>query len=189
MNILEVVGQYGTVYRGRHTGLSQNIITQALGYIWHDGSISDEQMLQYYGDENSDVDTSDPRVGKSRALRRWFRYHFTDRIESVYWDIEQRVQNGQLPVYREITAPVNWQPDPNRHPGNYWSWDEHAAEAHWGSFKNGDVKWLLVGQATLNQIDWVGTLAKNASYDYESEKEIQLKPGARVALVRWEQRR
>ena len=65
--------------------------------------------------------------------------------------------------------------------GVCWSHDEHKAEAHWGSFGNGHVKWMILSVATVDQIDWRSTVMLNA---YESEEaEIRLKNGISIPIL------
>jgi hypothetical protein len=71
--------------------------------------------------------------------------------------------------------------------GIYWSWDEHAAEAHWGNFATGHVKWRLVADVSSRQIDWVSTLSANANPDMADEKEITLRENVPVKLVSYQQ--
>lgn len=83
-------------------------------------------------------------------------------------------KGGRLPIYRVITAPADWQPDPNRHPGVCWSWDKHAAEAHQGHFGQGYVEWMMEASVTSDQIDWDTTICLNVAPSSESEKEIRI---------------
>ena len=105
----------------------------------------------------------------------WER-EFPDWCKSAVFDAFHMItglfKGDKLPIWRVITAPANWRPKRGDHPGIYWSWDQHAAEAHWGEFGAGHVEWMLSAEVTFNQIDWVGTLAKNAMPDFADEKEI-----------------
>lgn len=116
-----------------------------------------------------------------------FRKFIIERIHDVYGDIEWRFQNGKLPVWRVITAGPDWEPDPNRHPGIYWTWDESAAEAHWGYGKNGDTEYVLKALVNAQDINWPTTLAMNASPAYEEEKEIRIKDGVEIDYS-WEKK-
>lgn len=88
-------------------------------------------------------------------------------------------------VYRAITAPVDWKPTADRHLGIYWTWDVHAAEAHW-SEGNG-VEWLLTARVTAAEIDWIRTLTANCDPTLgEDEKEITLNPASQLNLLAFE---
>lgn len=178
MHLLEVIGTAAPI--------SQYMFDKIIAYLWRNHL--DDATIERYAQEGG-IEYGGRNLSHTRAFRQWFRATFEDRAWDAYNAIIDRMTNGTLTVYREITAPANWQPDPNRHPGTYWSWDEQTAEAHWGSFANGEVKWIIVGQVVAKQIDWVATLANNAAFDYENEREIQLIPNGRVTVVNYYQRR
>ena len=95
-------------------------------------------------------------------------------------------ENGEIIIYREITAPADWVEQgglTTRGLGVYWSWDEHAAEAHWGNFSEGQVKYLLQGSVSYNEVNWVSTITKNAHSQSEDEKEVELKEGSTIRLL------
>jgi hypothetical protein len=103
-------------------------------------------------------------------------------VRNVYYNIYSKFRNGRLTIWRMIIAPPDWKPD-LRHPGIYWSYDENAAEAHWGNFDNGNVNWLLKSSVTFNQIDWASTLSKNADPEFEDEKEITIFEGIPIKFT------
>ena len=106
-----------------------------------------------------------------------------DRIDAAMWNIAYQFKGDQIRVYRDITAPENWKPDPSRHPGIYWSWDADAADAHWGDFTNGDVQWRMTAVVKADEIDWVRTLVQNAMPSYEHEREIRLREDQPVKII------
>jgi hypothetical protein len=108
------------------------------------------------------------------------------RCHKMFKELERRGRTGVIPVWRVITAPVNWVPG-NQPLGSYWSWDENAAEAHWGDSSNGNVEWIMHGEIAMGDVDWVSTISQNANPDYEHEKEIRLKAGKKVFL-KWYRR-
>lgn len=116
-------------------------------------------------------------------FREWFKYEINEKTGDAQWGIEEgfREGNGVLRVYRVITAPRNWKPDPNRHPGVYWAWDYRKADAHWGSFDKDHIKWMLEADVTADMIDWPTTLAANAVMPEEAE--IKIKDGVEVKIA------
>lgn len=154
------------------------MINQALYLIM---GLDNDSIQEYY---RYDADEEFPGF-RARRFLQWFRDTFTDRIWQKYYEIDQHVQNGMIIVYREISAPADWQPDPTRHPGLFWSWDERAAEAHWGSMAPNQVSWVMVAQVPVGAINWTSTLAKNASFTQEEEKEIELRPRAKVVVLNY----
>lgn len=119
------------------------------------------------------------------VFNQWFDGWVRDLAWQVIDDIEGRVgRDGTINIWREITAPKNWHPASRKHIGVYWSWDKHAAHAHWGSFKSGHVKWLLGAIAHVDQVDWNSTIALNLNPSLGSEeKEIRLYDNVEIVLV------
>ena len=126
-------------------------------------------MMGYDEEGQEELDTDSPEF--QAQLMRWAE----ERVSDVYFDIDEHFQGDVLRVYRMITAPSDWTPDPARHPGEYWSWNERAAEAHWGDFRHFHVKWLLTADVHSSQIDWPQTLAANGSPSLGDEDEITVR--------------
>lgn len=134
----------------------------------------------YFDDRSDDDDGNDDTPSNDEinvAAKRWAE----DVCAETYYNLRRLVRNGSVPVWRMITAPPNWKPGAQPL-GIYWSWDEHAAEAHWGSFNDDHVKWLLHGAIAASDIDWPNTIAHNAYPSYEEEKEITLRKGGKIHL-------
>ena len=117
------------------------------------------------------------------CFRRKFPGWCREQITKAFAEIMTHFQGDKLPVWREITAPADWHPDPHEHPGYFWSYERDAAEAHWGDHAGDDVKWLLSAAVTFDQIDWIATLAQNGGPDYADEKEIRLNSSGKVSYT------
>jgi hypothetical protein len=145
-----------------------------------DGYLTDADVQQAANDGN--------RFSRSPEFKAKLVQWSKDEVAAVFDRLEQMFRNGRLAVWREIIAPVDWQPD--EHPGLYWSWDEDGAEAHWddGAYADNGVAWLLQAHLTFDQIDWVSTLAQNASPAYADEKEITVLRTADVEIDHYEKR-
>src|ERR1035437_2779390 len=110
----------------------------------------------------------------SRKFQTALKKYCLDEVEDKYHELMAYFHGSELPIWRVITAPKNWQPDPEVHPGIYWSWSETVAEEHCGNFRGDHVKWRLYTEAKYEQIDWVSTLTHNCSVTSSDEKEITL---------------
>lgn len=66
--------------------------------------------------------------------------------------------------------------------GQYWTWDESAAESHWGATGSDYIDIILKGKVRTQDIDWERTLFVSV-YDLREEKEIRLKPDAFVNIL------
>ena len=64
--------------------------------------------------------------------------------------------------------------------GIWWSWDPKAAEAHWGG--GHARRFLLAGEVAYEDVNWPATFYANLSSS--EEREIQVKPGAPVHVLR-----
>jgi hypothetical protein len=145
----------------------------------HDIEDDDPNDWDYdIGNAHKEVDIDSPE------FKKWFMSWVQDRYEHAEWEITHNIENGRITLWRCITAPEDWKPDPNRHLGIYWSWDQSAADAHWGDFGNGHVKWMIEGSVKATDIDWAKTLAMNAQPAYEDEKEVRINDGATVDIIK-----
>lgn len=123
----------------------------------------------------------DEGVNTSR-FKRWLRQWSYDEVEVAFDTVRRLFQGNMIKVWRVITAPATWKVD-QQHPGIYWSWEMHAAEAHWGAFSGGDVAWEIAGEIAFQDVDWPSTLAGNAHPSYAEEKEIRLIEGRPVKIL------
>ena len=70
--------------------------------------------------------------------------------------------------------------------GIYWAYEDSAAEAHWGH-PGSEGTYTLEAQITENAVDWDSTIFANLQPSIgDMEKEITLKEGAPVKLLRWQ---
>jgi hypothetical protein len=104
-----------------------------------------------------------------------------DRLKTVFSEISQRFRGDTICIWRAITLPEGEAPDPNKHPGIYWTWDQDAIHPAHG--KRGDSVYVYAAETTSDQIDWESTLAQNAVPSYEGEKEIRLISRGRVEII------
>lgn len=103
-----------------------------------------------------------------------------------------KIQNGGLKIFRCVTVAdaKKYAADlkKGKYPkgfsglGIFWSWDESAAECHWGDSKHPDTI-VLEAVAPLNAVDFKTTVIKNLHTSMGDEKEIQLKEGAKIKLL------
>lgn len=120
---------------------------------------------------------------ESVEFQKFFIGWVGDQIDDAVFQIEKHFVGTEINLFRAISALRDWKPDPDRHPGIYWSWDYDAAEPHWGVFTKSYITWILETKVSYNAIDWVATLGQNALPEYKNEKEIRLKEGTPVKLI------
>lgn len=141
--------------------------------------LQDEEPVDENGDPLEEADFSTP------GFKEWFDDWAQTRIWDAWGNLHGTLhkQGGVFRLYRCITAPKDFKLDPSRHPGIYWSWSEGAAEAHWGKYDQGDIEWVIAADVPEGSVNWIQTLAQNASPDYENECEITLKQNAALEIV------
>ncbi len=110
-----------------------------------------------------------------------------EEIENEIWETEGNIagliKNGSLTLYREISAPVDWDYRLETRPHDYWSYDIEAAHAHWASDGADDIRWLITATISANQVDWVRTLVQGGNVMLSSEKEVCLQQGVRPDII------
>ena len=144
------------------------------------GDDGEMMMEDFYHDFPAWRDKQEtPKLIFNAWLKRWAERRIDDIIETL-----KSVATGEsIRIWRVITAPKDWRPD-TQSLGVFWSWDPTAAQAHWGNYAKGDVRWKIESAATPDQIDWPLTIALNAHPSFgEDEKEIRLRKGVRVPIV------
>ncbi len=150
---------------------------------WSGGS-GEEVMWHFFNDHeayNPDENPDAPEVPKE-VLDKWFKNWAEEQIRDVVHEIDYHFDDDKIKIWRVITAKTNW--DPLKQPlGVFWSFEENAAEAHWGKFDKGHVKWKIESEATADQIDWESTIVKNCNPSLSDEKEIQLKDGVKIPII------
>ena len=154
---------------------------KVFGEIADFGSGDWEQYAEFYEtDEQEEFDalpdSEKEKVMERRAYEDWeYRYNEL-RAMHASW-------SWPLKVWRCVTL-ENIQQLKTKGIGVYWSYEEGAAQAHWGQ---GGRPYTLEGQITENAVDWESTIYANLHPSLgEDEKEIRLKDGAPVKLLRWE---
>lgn len=150
-------------------------------------SESDARMnfnIRHHG-EYEDPDNLTPEEQKEyeEQFEAWLPDWIRDEVSNAAYNISagyEMDEENQLVIYRVIVADSSWVNNMDaRSLGVFWSWDKHAAEAHWAG--KGDTTFRITGRANPNDVDWPSTLYLNTSS--EEEKEIRLRDNAPVEIV------
>lgn len=154
-----------------------------------------DEMINEYGDDyvyyfrqtyDLDNDIDDNDIKKSNEFGEYLKANFLEEnYSNAYYEIEHRIQNGILPIYRAMTVDENWLnhlEKQGKHLGIYWSWDESGAEAHWG----GVQKNLAIIESEVNEeyVNWIETLQLNSHLSLSDEKEIRLYKNTPLKIIR-----
>ena len=134
-----------------------------------DYSLSKEEM-----DEIMDMDSED--IKDLDKFKNWLDYEVEYSIDNVIYTIKRYIKNGVISIWRVMTVSDKWLselPNSGNRLGEYWSYEEDSAEAHWGSSETNVVK--LKTTVSEKYIDWQQTIAANIDPAIgEDEKEIRL---------------
>lgn len=158
--------------------LPEDMLKRIAQYIRGD---DDERLLMDWRIDNGHGPYEDDKLPSDEEFDAWVYDWVGDKAYECYYQIVHFFRDDNIRGYRMITAPADWKPD-QRHPGLYWSWDKRAADAHWGSFKEGHVKWMLEADIPWSAIDWTTTLAQNVGPSSEEEKELRVIDGFPIRL-------
>ena len=152
-----------------------------------DGMVSD----MYSGRDGYDSELKD--VFTDEGKEAWDEF-LTGKIDDDLWPMWSTVEDsigendGLISVWRAITYTKGEYDDiydeiTKEHHGGvgqYWSWEENAAEAHWGD--SGGKLFVLHGQVRPEDVNWEQSVLKNV-YDLREEQELELNDNAKVKLV------
>lgn len=143
-----------------------------------------ESSLDYYIEEN-DLDINDKyniqnTDGFFDKIKTELTYYFDDFMDNIY----DNLKNGKLKIYRKIKVDNEWLENfliVNKNIGIYWSYDENAAEAHWGVDGNNEVTFeALIDE---NEIDWKTTIELNINPNFSEEKEIRVFDNIKLNII------
>lgn len=141
------------------------------GFLWDFKSrynITDDEIEDEHGSEEDFMETEE--------FMDFVRELLDDRFEDIKYKIGRITKGGYITIFREMTVKPNWEKNlaKHKHLGIFWSWDEGAAEAHWGTFSKGYRNILLITKVREKHVDWIDTFMVNIHPSYEEEKEIRL---------------
>jgi hypothetical protein len=110
-----------------------------------------------------------------------------DQFMDAIYAIDYYINNGKLKIYRMMTVDddyYNKLKTTAKHLGIYWSYEENAAEAHWGDFsQKHTVK--ITSEIPETSINWLETLRLNTMTGVD-EKEIRLYKNTRIKILNLE---
>jgi len=125
-------------------------------------------------DEIMDMDYDD--IHDLPRFKKWLDYEIESVIEDSIYNIKSYIKNGLITVWRDMTVTDEWLkalPTTGARLGRYWSFEEDAAEAHWGGSESNRIKIQTTVPETY--IDWQQTITANIDPAIgEDEKEITL---------------
>jgi hypothetical protein len=141
-------------------------------------------LLDYYiEDNNLDFNDKD-EIQNSDDFFNFIKSDLTSYYENFMDNIYDIISNNTLKIYRSITVDDDWLDNfiiDNRNIGIYWSFDENAAEPHWGEYGKNEV--IFEALINENEIDWKTTIELNVNPTYSDEKEIRLFENTELNII------
>jgi hypothetical protein len=144
-----------------------------------------ERFIDFYKYEENLVDEENDVIEETEEFQNWFEYELTIRYEDAVERIENYINSdGTIDIWRMMTVTSEWLENltgTGKHLGIYWSWEEGAAEAHWG---HGDGKYLTIKSSVREEyVNWEDTIMLNMNIDLgEEEKEIRLYKNTKLKI-------
>jgi hypothetical protein len=130
--------------------------------------------MSEYDLENEDDDVVSNSPEYFSFIKNELERHLEDAKENIYDKIDYN--SGNITLYRAITVDDNWLnhlKTQGKRLGIYWSWDDGAADTHWGDYSKKNVAVIEI-EINEKYIDWKTTLEMNMNPNYTDEKEIRL---------------
>jgi len=162
---------------------SSNIITPK--YI-EEVKMSDgyERFIEYYKYEENLVDEDNDEIEKTENFQNWFEYELRIRYDDAVDIINDHINSdGTIDIWRMMKVTSEWLENltgTGKHLGIYWSWEEDAAEAHWG---HGGGKYLTIKSSVREEyVNWEDTIMLNMNIDLGDEKEIRLYKNTKLKI-------
>ncbi len=134
-----------------------------------------EQILDFFSEKNELDDENEIR--NSLEFRKFLKEFLESNLENAKENIDNSISyDNKITIYRAMTVDDNWiehLKSQGKRLGIYWTWEENAAETHWGDY---DKKRTAIIEALIDEkyVDWVNTFEVNIHPSSEEEKEIRL---------------
>ena len=167
-----------------HNFKNDDILTDR--YIKEFISNYSDEYLSWYTQYNNLEDEDEEFLIDSPDFYSYIKNELEANLEEAKENIYDKIDplTGGIKIYREITVGPDWLDHlkkQGKRLGIYWSWDDEAAEAHWGdpSKKNSA---LLEVEIDEKYVDWETTLQLNSHPYYKQEKEIRLFKNTPIVL-------
>ena len=166
-----------------------DIVTDELYKIWKQDEYLDDLFSLAYAIEHniSDISKLPKDFLDSNEYNNWYKYEMEYRCNEIINMFNYEIIHGStLNIYRSMLVDKLWIKNIKQGDffGIYWSYEEDAAEPHWGynDIKK-EVSILIEGEVNINDINWIKTIQANMHPSYEEEKEIYLDKDTLIKLI------
>jgi uncharacterized membrane protein (UPF0127 family) len=166
----------------------QRLLNEASIHSFNDDFLTDDyvkdiiasgelnHLLDWYASINNLGDTDG--LEDSPEFISFIKKELQENLETAKENIYDKIDydSNKIKLYRKITVDDRWLEhlkQQGKRLGIYWSWDESAAEAHWGDYSKGNAVTLEI-EIDEKYVDWKTTFKLNMHPNFLEEKEIRL---------------
>lgn len=145
-----------------------------------------ERFIEYFKYEEGLEDLENEEIENHEYFEGWFHDELKMRFDDAMDKISSKIKpDNTIDIWRMMTVDDNWMShliQSGKHLGIYWSWEENAAEAHWGS--GGKQSVLIQSLVNENYINWEDTIELNMNISLgDEEKEIRLFKNTPIKII------
>lgn len=158
-------------------GITHNWLMSSPSTVVHNYKFEMQDDYYLSPEEKDDLmDEDEDEIMETERFKEWLKYEVEAKIENVIDEISDYIKGDLITIWRVMTVDDNWIKNlasTGMRLGKYWSFEEDAAEAHWGGNQGNTVRI----QTTIKEkyIDWQQTIEANIDPNIgEDEKEITL---------------
>ncbi len=147
-----------------------------------------ERFIEYFKYEEGLEDLEDEEIENHEHFESWFHDELKMRFDSAVEKISSKIKSdNSIDIWRMMTVDKNWLShliQSGKHLGVYWSWEENAAEAHWGKYGGNHQTILIQSSVNENYVNWEDTIELNMSISLgEAESEIRLFKNTPIKII------
>lgn len=145
-------------------------------------AFSDYEAFVYgYRQENDDKEMEEDDLIESEQFQEWVVEELKNKYDEILETFDYLYHSKDIEIFRVITirnnkwlTRLNTSYDKTIPLGIYWSYEENAAEPHWGGH---GINVHIAAQVNPNDVDWYQSMMANMNVSIgEMEKELTLKP-------------
>lgn len=155
--------------------------TEVADYLLHtEEDMMKHEYLWHIGEDDIDFDDDEVQADYEKFVHGRAQDRVAEAISELSW---LDVKDGRINIWRSITVKPDWvQCGIAEQPiGICWSHVESAAEAHFGSFSEGNREVTLHALVAIEAVKWQASVTLNAQC--EEEREIRIREDALVEVL------
>ena len=166
---------------------SSNILTdEYIKKFIKDDDFCESMVENFIYDTNmvdgDDLDLED--IANSDNFFNYLKKKISESLEIFKHDMTYLISAGYIDIYRVMRVSDKWidhiKTDGKRL-GEYWTYDENSAEAHWGNNLPNYVK--IMTTVKEEYVDWETSFEMNMHPKYSTENEIRLYKNTPIKIL------